>query len=96
MAKQAFGSDKATVEKLKQETAELAAAPIPSITFTEAEVQKIADFVNFMYLNFSKNMDMKTAKKVIAMFNDMHAHMEKVESYIFEFKRTVEAKKAVG
>lgn len=68
---------------------------LPDIAFAEAEVQKIADFINWVYTNGLYNMKLSDMKKVSGMLNDMHAHVAKIEKYIFEHRRVVAAKKAV-
>lgn len=95
MAKQAFGPDKEAVEKLKKENDEMAKKPLPQLTFSEAEVQRVADFINFVYLNANFSMDMKGFKAINQKFADMHNHVSKIERYIFEHKKVSEAKKAV-
>jgi hypothetical protein len=37
---------------------------------------------------------MEAAGKCREMFNDMHKHVQKIEGYILEHKRTVQTKKA--
>lgn len=83
-------------EKITEETRELAKEPLPDITFAEAEVQKVADFINWVYQNGTYPMKMSDIKKVSGMLNDMHAHVAKIEKYIFEHRRVIAAKKAIG
>lgn len=66
--------------------------PAPMLIFSEAEVQKVVAFVNFVYLNADFKMNMKQATEVKQMFNDMHAHVQKIEGYILEHKRTTQKK----
>lgn len=96
MAKRAFGEDKETVEKFKEEVKAEAAKEIPQITFTESDVQKVADFINYMYLNAEFKGGMKEFKKLNQMFADVHAHIKVMEAHIFEVKKISAAKKAVG
>lgn len=67
-------------------------APAPMIIFSEQEVLKLVDFINYMYTNAKHNLDMKEAGRVREMYNDMHAHVKKVEGYILEHKRTTQKK----
>lgn len=83
-------------EKITEETKELAKEPLPEITFAEAEVQKVADFINWVFQNGTYAMKLGDMKKVSGMLNDMHAHVSKIEKYIFEHRRVIAAKKAVG
>lgn len=91
MAKRLVGESKEAVEEMK----ELAKEPIPEISFNEAEVQAVADFINYCYKNGTYTMGMDGAVKLNKMLSAMHNHVTKIEKYIFEFKRTVAAKKAV-
>lgn len=79
------------MEVKKQEQAEQTETP-PLLTFSEQEVQKVANFVNFVYLNAEFKSGMKGFKAVNDMFKDMHEHVAKIESYIFEHKKTVKMK----
>lgn len=90
MAKRMVGESKEAVA----ETLELASKPEPVITFSESQVQKVADFINFMYLNAEFKGGMKDFKKVNTMFADMHEHVKLIESHIFELKKIRAAKKA--
>jgi hypothetical protein len=95
MAKRAFGEDKETVEKMKEEVKADAAKEIPQLTFTEADVQKVANFINYMYLNAEFKGGMKEFKNINQMFADVHAHIKVMESHIFEVKKISTAKKAM-
>jgi hypothetical protein len=66
----------------------------PDISFTEAEVQAVADFVNYMFKNANASMSMQEARKVTGMFNGMHQHVVKIEKYIFEHRRFLSNSKA--
>lgn len=90
MAKRAYGESKEAVEELKA----LAKEPLPEITFAEAEVQQVADFVNYVYLNGSFSIKMAEMKKMQGMLSNMNALIVKMEKYIFEHKRVIAAKKA--
>jgi hypothetical protein len=90
MAKRPIAESKEAAEVVEQTTAQ----DLPVLTFAEAEVQKVADFVNYMYLNAEFKGAMKDYKKVNQMFADMHAHVQKIEKHIFEFKRISSYKKA--
>ena len=91
MVKRLVGESKEAVEQMKA----VAKEPLPEIAFVEAEVQAIADFVNYCYKHGSFTMGMAEAVKLNKMLGAMHSHISKIEKYIFEFKRTVAAKKAV-
>ncbi len=90
MAKRAIGESKEAVEELKA----LAKEPLPEITFAEAEVQQVADFVNYVYLNGSFSIKMSEMKKMQGMLSNMNALIVKMEKYIFEHRRVIAAKKA--
>lgn len=91
MVKRLVGESKEAVEEMKA----VAKEPIPEISFVESEVAVVADFVNYCYKNGSFTMGMSDAVKLNKMLSAMHQHVTKIEKYIFEFKRTVAAKKAV-
>lgn len=90
MSKRPVGSNKEAVEEQKK----LAEQPIPEITFSEAEVNDVAQFVNWVYLNGRFEMTPKESKDMAQKFAKMHQHVSKIEQYIFEFRRVVNAKKA--
>lgn len=91
MAKRLMAESKEAAEELK----ELATKEEPQLTFTESQVQKVADFINFMYQNADFKGSMQVFKKVNSMFADMHEHMKMIEAHIFEVKKIRAAKKAV-
>ena len=66
----------------------------PDISFSEAEVQQVADFVNYVYTNGEFKMKMADTKKINVMLSNMHAHITKCEAYIFEHRRVLASKKA--
>jgi hypothetical protein len=84
-------------KKLQEEIAVVPAAPapLPEISFTEAEVQQVADFINYVYINGEFKMKMADTKKINLMLSHMHAHVTKCESYIFEHRRVIASRKAV-
>ncbi len=92
MVKRLHGESKEAVE----ETKKIAEEPLPTLTFTEQEVQKVANFINHVYLNAEFKSGMKGFKDINQMFSDMHTHMSKIEKYIFEFKKIKSAKEATG
>lgn len=65
----------------------------PQLTFTEAEVQGVADFVNFVYRNGDYKLNMADARKLTSMLTAMHHHIAKIEKYIFEYSRNLTPKK---
>lgn len=81
---------KMTIKEKEPETPTQAEAPV--LIFSEDEVQKVADFVNFMWANAEFKAAMPTYEKVKRMFHDMHGHVSKIEGYILEHRRTVKAK----
>lgn len=91
MAKAIMGKSKEDVEATK----ELAKEPLPDIAFTEQEVQQVADFINYVFKNGTFSMAFGDIKKVSTMLQAMHAHVAKIEKYIFEHRRIIAAKKAV-
>jgi hypothetical protein len=95
MAKRVVGETKEIAKAFESEQQKLAAQPEPVLTFTEAQVQKVADFINYMYLNAEFKGGMKEFKRINQMFSDMHEHMRVIESHIFEVKRIRQAKKAL-
>jgi hypothetical protein len=60
----------------------------PVIVFSEAEVVEVVNFINACYKKASFNGTMEEMGKMREMFNAMHAHVKKIESYIFEHKTT--------
>lgn len=68
----------------------------PEISFAEAEVQQVADFVNYCYKHGEFKMQMADTKKINTMLSNMHTHITKLEKYIFEHRRVITAKKAAG
>ena len=60
-------------------------------TFTESELNKVADFVNYVHQNgtFEDCKKPAQSRKLTKMFNDMHAHLKKCEAYILEIKEIV-------
>jgi hypothetical protein len=75
------------------DSAPVAEETFPDISFTEAEVQQVADFINFVYKNGEFKMTMADTKKVQVMLGQMHAHVTKIEKYIFEHRRILASKK---
>jgi hypothetical protein len=69
-------------------------APAPMLIFSEAEVLRVVDFINYVYKNAVFNQSMEAAGKCREMFNDMHKHVQKIEGYILEHKKTTQIKKA--
>lgn len=65
-------------------------------TFTEAELTKIADFLNFVHqkAEFPSCAKPSEARKLTVMLNDMAAHLKKCEGYMLEIKE-VKQEKAV-
>lgn len=57
---------------------------IPQITFTEKEVQSVADFVNYVYKNASFTHKMDDSLKLVRMLNAMQSHIKKMEDHIFD------------
>jgi hypothetical protein len=90
MAKRPIAESKEAAQEIEETADQL----LPVLLFAEAEVQKVADFVNFMYTSAEFKGSMKDYKKVNQMFADMHAHVGKIEKHIFEFKRISNIKKA--
>lgn len=66
----------------------------PAISFTEQEVQQVAEFVNYVYKHGDFKMSMADARKVTSMLSSMHSHVSKIEKYIFEHRRVLASKKA--
>ena len=58
-------------------------------TWTEAEAKRLADFINFVHVNgeFPVCKKASESRKLTMMFNDMAAHLKKVESYVLEVKQ---------
>jgi hypothetical protein len=79
--------------KAKEPVESIAPVEVPQITFTEAEVQGVADFINYCYKNASFTMKMDDAVKMNKMLSAMHQHVSKMEKYIFEFKKNSSIKK---
>jgi uncharacterized membrane protein len=92
MVKRVMAESKEHAEEIKK----IAEEPLPTLTFTEAEVQKVANFINYVYLNAEFKSGMKGFKDLNQMFADMHTHMGKIEKHIFEFKKVRAAKEATG
>lgn len=92
MVRRVVAESKEAVEEIKKTAEE----PLPTLTFTEAEVQKVANFINHVYLNAEFKSGMKGFKDLNQMFSDMHQHMSKIEKHIFEFKKIRAAKEATG
>lgn len=65
----------------------------PDITFTEAEVQGVAEFVNFVFKEARFDIVCGDARKLTAHLNHMHHIVKKMESHIMEIKRTFKAPK---
>lgn len=65
---------------------------IPELTFTEDECKKITDFLEF--INQKAEFTVKTAEmgKFNLLYMGMIKHIRKCESYIFEFKKTINTK----
>lgn len=86
--------EKANPKEKTEEPSAPSQPSIPELTFTEEEVQKVANFVNFLYKNakFDK-VSAKDATVISNYFDYMHAHISKLESYILEFMRITNAKK---
>ena len=72
-----------------------APTPLPEISFTEVEIQQVADFINYVYINGEFKMKMADTKKINLMLSHMHAHVTKCEAYIFEHRRVIASRKAV-
>jgi len=64
----------------------------PALTFTEAEVQAVADFVNFIYQNATfDNMTSKGAQQYSAWLANIHQHVKVCEAHIMELVGTSKA-----
>lgn len=92
MVKRLVAESKEHAEEIKKTAEE----PLPTLSFNEQEVQKVANFINHVYLNAEFKSGMKGFKDLNQMFADMHQHVSKIEKYIFEFKRIKSAKDATG
>ena len=72
--------------------------PVPAISFTEDEVQRVAEFVNYAYRNVQVSSSLKDLaqeqKKLNMMFNQMHNHVTKIEQYILDFNVHMQPKQA--
>lgn len=78
---------KLPVEEPKTQDFEAPKLP-DSPTWTEEEIQGVANFVNYMW-KFAKfsALGMKDMKAVQNMFVSMHQHVSKIEKYAFEIKK---------
>jgi len=63
------------------------------ITFTDKEVQVVADFVNFVYKKAKFDINSAEAMKYSASMNSMHTVIKKMEAHIFEIHKVIETKK---
>ena len=57
------------------------------ITFTDNEIQEVADFLNFIYKNAKWEMTTQDALELVKRINQMNAHMKKMEKHIYEVKK---------
>lgn len=63
-------------------------------TYTEQEVQAVANFVNFVFKRAKfDGLSSAEARQLTIYFNDMHNHVSKIEQYIFEIKKIIKGPK---
>jgi hypothetical protein len=79
---------KKTKEEIKEEPVE-----VPSISFTEKEVQAVADFINYCYQKAEFKGSMTELAKVNKMFSEMHGHVSKIEGYILDYVKVIQKPK---
>lgn len=69
--------------------------PIPQLTFTEEEHKDLVEFANgFNKFCVYKEIPPKDSHKMSQSYIKFINHIKKVESHIFEFKKTTMKKKA--
>jgi hypothetical protein len=59
------------------------------LTFTEAEVKSIADFVNLAFKKI-KDLDSKEAFEFTKLYTNMAKHIKKCEDHIMELKQVID------
>ena len=60
------------------------------ISFTEEEVKKIVDFVNFVFKNARWDLNSKDVFEFSKLYNGVISHIKKCESHIMELKKVIE------
>jgi len=63
------------------------------ITFTEAEVKRIADFMNFVMTRADFKISGKEMVDFYTLYKDMVLHLKKCEDHIMELKQVIEKPK---
>jgi hypothetical protein len=85
------------VKKKKKEEKQMPTTPREPNppTWTDAEVQAVADFVNYVHENatFPEMKTAKQARELTNSFNYMANHIKKIEGYIFEVLAVVDTPK---
>ena len=61
------------------------------VTFTEKEVQGVAEFVNFVYQKASWNLSTKENQLLSKYLSVMAQHIKKMDDHILELKSVVPA-----
>lgn len=62
------------------------------LTFTEAEVREVADFVNFVFKHARWDFESKEAFDFTKLYQKMAQHVKKCEDHIFEHKATYQSR----
>ena len=62
------------------------------ISFTEKEIQSVADFVNMVYTKANFNFNSKEAMSYSKSLAEMHETIKKMEAHKFEINKVIEAK----
>jgi hypothetical protein len=80
---------KKVTEKSKAEEPEVEEqkAPPPHPSFSEEEVKSVAEFMNFTFHKAKWELTSSEVQKLAAHFTKFHEHVNKMDSYILEFRK---------
>ena len=64
------------------------------LTFTTIEINKVADFINEMYVKATfNNVTGRDIQRLNAMFVGMHEHKNKLDRHVFEITKVMQSPK---